>query len=126
MSDPIPIFKYAGDTPGADSDTYVLFSTVAAFPGARAFAYAGIKRFKVNLEHSHLGTINAYRSNDRGTTWHQLSTNAVAAPAANEANEYDFIVEGYDDWKVEWVNGGTAQDPWSVALNGTCERGIAE
>lgn len=122
----VTVYKYAGSTPGTDSSTYVLFSTVVAFPGARGFVYAGIKRFRLGLEHSHLGTINAYRSPDRGTTWHQLSTTAVAAPAANSTNEYDFLVEGYDDWKVEWVNGGTTQSPWSIVLVASDERSVAD
>lgn len=122
----VTIFKYAGSTPGTDSDTYVIFDTTVAFPGARMLAYAGIKRMCFDFEHSHLATLNWYRSNDRGVNWHQVGTEALAAPAANETNVRDFLVEGYDDWKLQWVNGGTAQSPFSVAMWGTDERGVAD
>lgn len=89
-------------------------------------AMHGIKRFVLDLEHSHACTLNWYRSADRGTNWIQLGTEILAAPAASSTTIRDFLVEGYPDWKLELVNGGTAQSPFDVNMVLTDERGIAE
>jgi hypothetical protein len=105
---------YQGTTPGADSDDYVLFDTTVAFPGTvgkNMLQLAGIKRFIIDLAHSDNGTLEEYKSPDRGTTWIQVSTEAITASAtATTVREY--AVEPYDDWRLVWENGGSAQDPW--------------
>lgn len=122
MTEPLTVWKYTGLTPGANANTYVLFSTVVALPGAGMLSSAGISRIKLGLEHDQAGTLNSYRSSNRGTTWIQLSTTAVAAPAASTTSEVDFLVDGYADWKLEWVNGGLAQTIFDVVLVGTPQR----
>lgn len=107
-------FNYTGSTPGADSDTYVLFSSVAAFPGARFHSMYGLKRFHMDVKHNNTGTINLYKSTDRGVTWLQVNTTSAAATGSTASDVYDALVDEYPDFKVEWVNGGSAQSTWSV------------
>lgn len=114
MSTVVP-FTYSGSVPGADSNTYTLFDTTAN-PGMAGYFFDinGLKRFKVDLKNIAAGTLNAYRSSDGGRTWIQLSTAAVGVPTYT--NTYDWLVEGFRDFKVTWVNGGTTQ---AAVLTGT-------
>jgi hypothetical protein len=124
--EPFPNLKYAGATPGADANTYVLFATIlpAAPTNAMnanwmesAFALLGARKFCLLLDHVQAGTLNAYQSRDRGATWQQIDSQAIAAPAATSSTVVDFVVEGLRDWKLEWVNGGVAQNPWQVNMS---------
>jgi hypothetical protein len=118
---------YTGATPGADANTYVLFSTAVAFPGANYLAETGFKRLQLGLSNSQAGTLNWYKSQTRLTStsltpvWTQIGTLAVAAGATAE-NDVDFLVEEYADFKLEWVNGGVAQATWLVDMALTDER----
>lgn len=103
--------KYTGSTPGADANTYVLFSTVAAGFTPDAVQYGGIHVYHYAIDHDQPGTLNLYWSEDGGTTW-SLKTTTGSMPAG--VNEDYLPVEGYRDFKVEWVNGGTAQGTWIV------------
>ncbi len=118
--------------PGADTNVYVLFATVAvtgtgySFPdpgwGKGALGGHGLKRLVVDIKHNAAGTLNWYKSNDRGTNWHQLDAEAVAAPAATESTTRTFLIEEYDDFKLEWVNGSSAQTTWAVNVALSPER----
>lgn len=108
------VFTYTGTAPGADSNTYVLFSSVEALPGKRMHSGLGFKRFVVGVRHSSAGTINLYKSVDRGTTWVLADTFSAASTTLEDL--YDALVEHFDDFKVEWVNSGSAQDPWVVSM----------
>lgn len=108
------VFTYNGSTPGADSNTYVLFSSVTAFPGKRMHSGLGMKRFVCGVRHSSAGTINLYKSADRGTNWVLADTFSAASTTLEDL--YDALVEHMDDFKVEWVNTGAAQSPWVVSL----------
>lgn len=114
------IVTYAGATPAADSLTYVLFSSVACFPGKRAASGAGYRRFVVGVRHSSAGTINLYKSVDRGTVWVLADTFAAASTTLEDV--YDALIEHFDDFKVEWVNSGSAQNPWVVSMALSPER----
>lgn len=116
--------NYTGSTPGTDSDTYVLFSTVAAFTSKNMLPMHGYKRYALHLTHSHNGTVNWYVSDDRGTNWRQVGTEAITA-ASNEGTWVDILIEGFQDFKVEWVNGGTAQSPWIVDQSLDTDRSAA-
>lgn len=108
---------YSGSTPGADSNTYPLFSTVTAAPNARGlFQLADIKRFVLDLAHDQALTLKAYWSNDGGTNWNLYSSEAVAAPAAGVTRTRDYLVEHYRDWKLDAVNGGSAQATWILNM----------
>lgn len=129
---------YTGAAPGADANTYILFSTVAKTatgqastgypPSLRAderyyFARHGIKRFKVDIKHSQAFTFNWYKSNDRGATWHQCGTEAIAVPA-NATTMRSFLVDVYPDWSLEIVNGGVLQGTWVVNMCMAPEQGL--
>lgn len=114
--------KYAGSTPGADSNTYAIFSSVTAFPLACAMQAAGMKRVVVVFAHSNTGTINVYRSADRGTTWAQVSTRIIVGPSATGSSCFDVNVSMFSDFKLEWVNGGSAQTTWTVDIALTDEQ----
>lgn len=105
---------YTGAAPAADSNTYVLFSSVIAFPGKRMHSGMGLKRLVCGVRHSSAGTINLYKSVDRGTVW--VLADSFAASSATEEDLYDALVEHMDDFKLEWVNSGSAQNPWVVSL----------
>lgn len=118
--------SYTGSTPGTDANTYVLFATFQATSNAQwpqdAFALFGMRKFALDLKHSHGGTLNAYKSSDRGVNWRQVSTEVIAAPAATAGTQREFLVEGVQDWKLEWVNGGTAQSPWVIDMSMSDQR----
>lgn len=106
---------YTGDTPGADTNTYVLYDS--STNGVQALAaLAGIKELTVDIKHDSAGTLNSYKSKDRGVTWEQIDSRAIAAPAATDTTYEDFPQEPYLDFKLEWVNGGAAQSPWDVDM----------
>ena len=125
-------FRYTGATPGADTLTYPFFDTVTAFPGARYVGMHRLKRLVVDLSSNAVGTFNLYKSSTRVTnptlantrdttkvTWVQIAT--FAAPAGLP-NSYilDLLVEEYDDFKLEFVNGAAAQVTWlpNIVLTG--------
>lgn len=101
--------KYTGSTPGADANTYNLFSTVNTGIPRGWFQLAGIERAFLTLNNAGTCTVKDYYSDDGGTTWIPRSSTAVAVPAAGAVSEIDFVVEGFRDWKVDLVNGGSAQ-----------------
>lgn len=135
MSGQSVIIRVAPTAPGADTNVYVLFATVAvtgtgySFPdpgwGKGALPGHGLKRVIVDIKHSQVFTLNWYKSNDRGTTWHQLGTEAAIAVPANATTIRDYLIEEYDDFKLELVNGGSAQATFAVNVALSPERSSA-
>lgn len=129
MSAETTAIPYQGLTPGADANTYVMFSTAAAFPSANYCAMNRMKRFQIGLSNSQAGTYNWYKSNTRLTSpsatpvWTLIGTQAIVAAPPENTN--DFLIEEYADWKLEFVNGGVAQATWvvSMALSGERVKG---
>lgn len=119
--------RYTGTAPGADGNTYVIFDTTVLFVAPRYAAMNRLKRLQVGLSNSQAGTYNWYKSQSRVTStntavvWTQIGTRAVAAGATAE-NDDDFLIEEYDDFKLEFVNGGVAQATWVVDLALSGER----
>ena len=124
--------RYTGATPGADALVYSFFDTVVAFPGARYVGMHRMKRLVIDLSNSAAGTFNLYKSSTRVTnpalavtrdttkvTWVQIATFAAAA-VTTTSNILDLLIEEYDDVKLEFVNGGTAQATWlpNIVLTG--------
>jgi hypothetical protein len=110
--------KYSGSTPGNDSNTYVLFATILPAAPTDAqnanlaecfFALAGVHKFALLLKCDNAGTIKVWESVNRGTTWRQIDSLSVAAPAATAGVALEFLVESLRDFKLEWTNGGSAQ-----------------
>lgn len=129
-----PRIGYTGSTPGADSNTYVLFATILPATPTDAqnanwpqnmFMLADVHKFCLLLKNNQSGTINIYESEDRGVTWQQVDTLAVSAAASTGSNPMEFLVEGMKDMKIEWVNGGSAQTTWSVNMSLSSDRAAA-
>ena len=114
-------FGYTGTALPEDTDTEAILDTTAAFSMERAFDLAGIKRIKITLKNSHVGTLNEYRSSDRGTNWEQVDSTAVTVPAF--AQSFEYLVEGMDDWKLEWVNQVT-QTTFNITIAGLDDRAL--
>lgn len=110
-------FKYAGSTPGADSNTYNLFSSVVAFNGANMAQNHGLKRIFVTVDNPQSGTLKFYRSNDRGVNWVQVGGDQAMTASATDVSTWDAIILGFPDFKVDWVNGGSAQTGWTVTIS---------
>lgn len=126
MSTKVVRLKYTGTAPGANSNVYTIFSTVATaaagtgsvagnYP-AGLFDLANIHTFHLSLKHSQSLTIKMYRSNDGGTNWIQVyDSGSVAAPTYT--TEVFQNVEGFRDFKCEVTNGGSAQATWDVHMD---------
>lgn len=121
-----------GTSPGADTNTYVLFATCT--PGttqtdrvvqnanrdnacpARFFSNAGVRKFVLSLKYTATFTLNSYYSPDRGVTWIQEKTEVIPAPTAGFTLDREWLVEQYPDWKLEVLNGSSAQTTWSPQM----------
>lgn len=134
--------KYTGITPGADGNTYVLFSTTGtstipgAAPttqnptngtdyGANFASHSGVHKLTLNIKCNNAFTLNLYDSDNRGANWRQVTTEAVAAPAATGYVPREYLVEAMADFKLELVNGGSAQSPFVVDMSLSDQRSIA-
>lgn len=119
-------YTVSGGTPGANSNDYVLFDSTLAFsPGT--IQVKQIARFIFNLNNSHLGTLKAYWSKNKGTTWYQYYSLSVAASTAPALpGPIDFPVDGFPDWQLVWTNGGSAQTTWVPLLSSTGNRSLAQ
>lgn len=118
MSQPASIITYSGSTPGADSNTYPIWSSVTAL-GKGMLGPHGIKRVVVSLKNIAAGaggTLNGYWSANGGTTWNQYDSQTVSDATSTATNTYDYDVARYRDFKVDWVNAGTAQSTWLVTI----------
>jgi hypothetical protein len=107
--------SYIGGTPGADSNAYTVVDTTQ-MGGGGVLSNGGANTVVVNIKNDQTGTLKEYRSADKGSTWTQISQTSVAIPAAGQSNSYEFSVLQFTDWKLEWVNGGTAQTVWAVDI----------
>lgn len=130
--------KYAGSTPGADANVYVLFASTnpasltstindpmnANLP-ENFTALTGTKKLCLLLDHVQAGTLRLYESINRGTNWRQIDEAVVAAPAAASSTAVEFLIESLRDFMLVWVNGGVAQNPWDVNLSFSDDRAAA-
>lgn len=111
--------KYSGSTPGADTDTYTLWTSETAGGGNLA-AMSGARYFVLDLKNSGAGTLKVYKGSARpsagAVTFSQIEQISVAAAPTAESNKFEFNIEPYSDWKIEWVNGGSAQSTWLVDM----------
>ncbi len=118
------IIAYTGATPGADTNTYVLFDNTTAIEFTRSVNPAVFKdfgRYVLILRNSGAGTLNAYGSHD-GVQYFQYFSQAVAISTTN-VTPITIPVEPHKYVRVEWVNGGAAQSTWYVAQALDGERG---
>lgn len=113
-------------TPGADTNSYSMFDSTVTFAAPTAsnsksttLASHGISRIEFTVKNSHAGTLKGYMSVDKGTNWDQVGGDiAVAAAAATDVSgPYDFLVDPYADFRILWVNGGSAQTTWRPSVS---------
>jgi hypothetical protein len=119
--------SYLGSALPGNAETVVLFSTALTAPGPmeNMLQKRDIRRIFLSLTNDQAGTLNAYQSVDRGTTWRKVYTTGVGASPLNGENQYDLYVEPYADWKLEWVNGATPQTVFIPNMVATDERVVA-
>lgn len=102
------ITRYYGSTPGADANAYVLYSTTSQLGQAIQQGDPGIHRLRTDIACTQNGTLNFYKSRDRGTTWRLVET-AAQTGNANDTVKKEYLMEPFYDYKLEWANGGLAQ-----------------
>lgn len=120
--------EYTGTALPTGSNTYELFNSVTAFNGAgHYFAQFGIRRILIELMNDESGTLVAYYSeSDDDTGWTQFRADeAVSAVASNDANSYDFLVQGKRHVKIEWENGGSNQTSFDPHITLVTDRSVA-
>lgn len=109
--------KYTGSALPGNAEVVDLFDSTVAFPyAAKALVMAGISRIRVSLKNDQAGTLALFRSPDRGTTWLQIDSDAIAAAAATAENVMDYVVEGYEDVRIRWTNGVAAQTTFNPVV----------
>ncbi len=118
-------FRYTGSVPGADSNTYNIFSSVTAFTGASMAQNNGAKRLFVTIDNPQSATLKFYRSIDRGTNWVQVGGDFAVTSSATDVATFDGLIEGFPDFKLDLVNGGSAQTGMTVSIALTGERSPA-
>lgn len=123
--------RYTGSVPGADSNTYPIFNSVTAFPGAWMAQNTGLKRLFVTIDHPQNATLKFYRSMDgvngvaRGTNWVQVGGDFAITSSVTDVSTFDGLIEGFPDFKLDLVNGGSAQTGMTVTIALTGERAAA-
>jgi hypothetical protein len=125
MNESIRVSPVNTSTPGADTDTYVLFDSTVTFGVGidgdsrnHTLIAHEISRVTVSIDNSHSGTLKSYRSTDKGANWKQFGGDiAVPASAATDiSGPYDYLTDTHPDVRISWVNGGSAQTTWRPAL----------
>lgn len=100
--------------------TVTIFNTVNLFPAGNFCPQLGYKRVQIDIFNSQAGTLNWFKSRGhRGatsalTTWDQIGTQPVPLVAAGASNTFDLLLEEYEEFKVEFVNGGSNQTVFDV------------
>lgn len=118
-------FRYTGSVPGADASTYPIFNSVTAFTGASMAQNNGLKRLFVTIDNPQSATLKFYRSNDRGTNWVQVGGDYAITSSATDVSTFDGLIEGFPDFKLDLVNGGSAQTGMTVTIALTGDRSAA-
>lgn len=117
----MPFFNLTIAAPTGSAET-TLFDTTTQFGGGGMIPLRGIERIAFAAEHDQAGTLRAYRSTNKGTTWDLYDERAVAAPGATGiSGPFDYVINTYQDWKLVWANGGTDQGTWRPEISFTEE-----
>ena len=108
---------YTGSALPGNAEVVTIFDTTKTpnGMGAAFVAIAGLHRLYVAIVNDQTGTLKSSSSENRGKTWTQIDSLAVAAVSANSENPSDWLIEPYLDWKLEWTNGATPQGTFRVA-----------
>jgi len=117
----MPLSKFAIKVDTAaptGSATVTVFNSVTAF-GANGMRHQNVRRISFGVNNDQAATLNAAESIDGGATWRTFSATVLAAPASNTINgPYDFIVDVYHEFRLQWVNGGVTQGVYEPMLFG--------
>lgn len=121
-----PKIKYTGATPGADTNTYNLLNSITAGWPGNFPAVFGVFKVVIDIKHDQIGTLKWYKSMDdlatQTPTWVQMGELAVAAPASTAGTQAEVFIEAEKHVKVDWVNGNSAQSPFSVDISLSSQR----
>ena len=105
----MPHYNLTIAAPTGSADT-VIFDTTVHFGGGGMIPLMGVERIAFTAEHDQAGTLKAYRSTNKGTTWDLYDERAVAVSSGTEiSGPFDYVVNTYQDWKLVWTNGGVNQ-----------------
>lgn len=111
-----------------NAETVVLFSTadplLPTFPAVKGgcpMANWGpmtkLHSFHADIKNDQAGTIRGWKSSNRGATWTQFYTEAIAIPASGMSSNVVVLIEGFADFKFDWLNGATPQTTFEVDLD---------
>jgi hypothetical protein len=106
---------YQGGTPGADTNTYVLFTSAGLPP--RHFVYCGFGRITCSLlaDTGEGGTLQLQATQDpAGLTGWQTVHDDVVAFVANETQTFDYLIANFDHFRLQFVNDGAPKTTWMV------------
>jgi hypothetical protein len=108
--------KYTGIALPTGATTVNMFDTTLT--GVRDFLNnARGNRFECSIQNDQAGSLLAYWSDDFGVTWNKYDTQAVAIPAAGASSgPFDYLIDSYKDWKLDWLNGGVTQTTFIVNM----------
>lgn len=107
------IIPYTGSVPGADSNTYTLFDSVAFRAASRGpIRFGAFARYVLALKNSGVGTLKAYASKDGGANYIQFYEIAIPVSTVQRMNQIALMLEPHLDVRIDWVNGGAAQATW--------------
>lgn len=107
-------FPYTGTALPLAAATVTIFNTVTMFPSmGNALPGFHMKRLIIDIFNDQAGTLNWYKSRghrgltDALTTWDKVGTQALALVAAGATNSIDLACPLYEEFKVEFVVGGS-------------------
>lgn len=82
------------------------------------FVNNGIKRVAVTIYHDQDGTLRASLRMRNGQ-WRVYYNSAKSASTSIAlTGPVDFLVDTFEHWKLEWVNGGVDQTVFEVEMHG--------
>ena len=113
---------YAGGLPGGAATVSLFDTTVLG--SANALPHASVYRATYVVAMDRDGTFEAHWSDDRGATWHLIDSDAISVgtPGVSESVSGEFAVEGLRDFRLQFVNGATAQGTFDVNVSLSTER----
>lgn len=95
------------------SNAYTLFDS-----STNGYLNAGIKRVAVTIYHDEAGTLVASVKMPSGQWRVYYSEPATGSTSTALTGPVDFLVDTFDAWKLEWVNGGVDQTVFEVSMHG--------
>lgn len=99
-------------------NTTILFNSETSW-GLDALPALDVKRISFEAFHDQAGTLKAFRKSRGATTWDQYDTQVIGIPPANTiTGPFDYLIDTFWNWKLEWLNGGVTQTTWRPSMHG--------